>query len=125
MKQAAADLSAAQAVLFGEYHDQAEIHVAEVKLLEELYRLRGKKLALSLEMFEKDVQPTLNDYLTEKITETVFLENSRPWKNYQEAYKFLVDFAKAKELNVIAGNIPRYLAAKYAKDGSFDNFSET
>ena len=60
-------------------------------------------LALSLEMFDRDVQPVLDEYLKDLIRERNFLKDARPWNNYDD-YKPLFDFAKAHQLNVICAN---------------------
>ncbi|HIU63611.1 MAG TPA: ChaN family lipoprotein [Candidatus Avacidaminococcus intestinavium] len=124
LKKMTQELSAYDVIFFGEYHDQASLHKLEADLLEELYILHGNKLVLSLEMFEADQQDTLNKYLDGKITETEFLATARPWPNYETDYKPLVEFAKTHKLPVIAANIPRFLAAHLAKNGSLDAIDE-
>lgn len=104
-------------VIFGEYHDNAVLHSLESALLAKVLETRPR-LAVSLEMFERDVQPQLDDYLAGRITEPEFLAGSRPWNNYREAYRPLVEFAKEHSLPVLAANIPRPLAAHYAREGS-------
>lgn len=104
-------------IIFGEYHDHALLHRLEAGLLHSAYA-RQNKLAVSLEMFERDVQSQLNGYLAGELTETEFLDRSRPWKNYRDAYRPLVEFAKTHSLPVIAANIPRTMAAHYARTGS-------
>ncbi len=106
-------------VVFGEYHDNTVLHSLELELLKKTFA-RQPQLALSLEMFERDVQGDLNDYLSGRIAEQEFLAKSRPWKNYQEAYRPLVAFAGVNSLPVVAANIPRALAAQYAQTGSLD-----
>src|SRR4051812_28909261 len=49
-------------VFFGEQHDDPETHFTEFALLEALGR-RHPSITLSLEMFERDVQPQLGRYL--------------------------------------------------------------
>lgn len=104
-------------LVFGEYHDNAVLHALELELLQRTFA-HQPGLAVSLEMFERDVQGHLDDYLAGQITEQEFLAKSRPWNNYQEAYRPLVAFAGVNSLPVIAANIPRTLAAQYAKTGS-------
>lgn len=104
-------------IVFGEYHDYAVLHRLEAELLKNAF-VKQTKLALSLEMFERDVQSQLDDYAVGKISEAEFLDKSRPWKNYQDAYRPLVEFAKVNSLPVIAANIPRSMAAQYAREGS-------
>lgn len=110
-------------IFFGEYHDNTWIHEQENEIFKALYKAKAD-LILSLEMFERDVQPYLDQYLRNQISEKDFLENSRPWKNYLEDYKPCIEFAKEKEIAVLGGNIPRYLAAEYAKSGTLDSIEE-
>ena len=59
----AADMLAAYDVIFvGEYHDHLANHLAEMSLLRALHR-RAPNLALSMEQFERDTQPAVDDYL--------------------------------------------------------------
>ena len=55
-------VSRASVVFFGEQHDDPETHRAEAELLEAIAR-SGRPVVLSLEMFERDVQGVLDDYL--------------------------------------------------------------
>jgi uncharacterized iron-regulated protein len=45
------------------------------------------------------------------MSEKTFLKRSRPWPNYLEDYRPLIEFAKKKRMSVIAANIPRRAAA--------------
>ncbi|WP_456103746.1 ChaN family lipoprotein [Phascolarctobacterium succinatutens] len=105
-------------VFFGEFHDQGEIHQSEIDLLQAMHKLKGAKLALSMEMFEADNQTKLNDFLAGSLSEEDFLATSRPWPNYKTDYAPLVNFAKANELAVVAANVPRFLAAHVAKNNA-------
>ena len=82
-------------------------------------------MILSMEMFERDVQSVMNEYLQDKITEEEFLAYSRPWDNYLPDYKPLVEFAKENSIFVLASNIPRRMATQYAKTGDFSLISKT
>lgn len=104
-----------QVIFFGEFHDSQPIHDAELDVLKGLHDLHGDKLVLSMEMFERDVQSTMNDYLAGTLSEELFLSQSRPWPQYMTAYKPMVEFAKEKGIPVLTGNIPRRMAAAYAK----------
>lgn len=121
VQQLAKDLASYQAVFFGEFHDQASLHQLELDLLQKMYAIHGDKLTLSMEMFEVDNQDKLNAYLAGKLSEEEFLKNSRPWPNYKTDYKPLIEFAKNHNIPVIASNIPRFLAATMAKEGSVAN----
>ncbi len=117
-------LSNYQVVVFGEFHDSQPIHDGELEVLRELYSRHGSTLALSLEMFERDVQPVMDAYLAGTISEAEFLAASRPWPQYETAYKPMVEFAKKEGIPVLTGNIPRRMAAAYAKTKSLDGIAE-
>jgi uncharacterized iron-regulated protein len=103
-------LSDADVVFFGENHDDPETHRVEFGLLDALGR-GDRSVILSLEMFERDAQPLLNEYLAGRITESDFLAKSRPWDRYVTDYRPMVELAKMKGWRVIASNIPRPLAS--------------
>ncbi|MCW5958755.1 MAG: ChaN family lipoprotein [Pyrinomonadaceae bacterium] len=99
----------ADAVFLGENHDDSVAHLLQFEIFKRAFEEYGtkRKIGLSLEMFERDVQIVLDEYLTDKITETHFLSSSRPWGNYKTDYRPLVEFAKEKKLPVVAANAPR------------------
>jgi uncharacterized iron-regulated protein len=101
-----AELARRDLVVLGEEHDNTVGHAVHREILEGLWA-RRPDLVLSLEMFERDVQGVLDDYLRGRIDETVFLEHARPWPRYREDYRPLVEFAREKGLDVIAANLPR------------------
>jgi uncharacterized iron-regulated protein len=103
-------------IFFGEFHDDSIIHNLQKEYLQELYKLNSK-IAVSLEMFERDVQPVIDNYLAGKITEDEMVKTSRPWPDYMKFYKPLVELAKTNKAPVIAANIPRKYAAVYSSDG--------
>jgi uncharacterized iron-regulated protein len=111
-----ADLTRADVVFVGEQHDDANTHRLELAVIEGLVR-RGASVVVALEMFERDVQPLLDQYLAGTITEQQFLAGSRPWPRYQTDYRPIVEFAKAHQLPVIASDVPRPIAADVAKSG--------
>ena len=116
--QLASKLQKYDVVFFGEYHDQSEIHQYELELLEAMYKAKGAKLALSMEMFEADNQDKLDKFLAGALSEEDFLATARPWPNYRTDYAPLVNFAKEKKMPVVAANVPRFLAAHVAKNNA-------
>lgn len=103
-------------VFFGEFHDDAETHRAEALFLRAVGGL-DRPVVLSLEMFERDVQSVLNDYLAGRVSEAEFLEASRPWPNYASDYRPLVELAKQNGWPVVASNVPRRLASAVGRQG--------
>ncbi|MEQ1634664.1 MAG: ChaN family lipoprotein, partial [Planctomycetota bacterium] len=102
-------LAAVDVVFLGETHLDDTTHRIELRVLEDLLRLRGNKVVLSLEMFERDVQPALDAYCKGEIDEATFLHRSRPWGNYQSDYRPLIETAKAAGIKVVAANFPAML----------------
>ncbi len=118
----ARELAKYQIIFFGEYHDNATIHDLQKELLPLLHK-RRPRLILSFEMFERDVQTYMNQYLNGDMSEADFLLNSRPWPNYDPDYKPLLDFARDRGLKSIAANVPRYLAGRSVRNS--DSFMTT
>ena len=103
-------------VFFGEQHDDPETHFAELALLEGIGRTRTN-VVVSLEMFERDVQPALDAFLTGRMGEAEFLAASRPWPQYATDYRPLVMLARARGWPVIAANVPRPIASAVGRKG--------
>ena len=90
-----AETAKADVVFVGEQHDDPNTHRLETAILDGLVR-RKVSPVVSLEMFERDVQGVLDDYLAGRITEADFLARSRPWPRYATHYRGLVDLAKSR-----------------------------
>lgn len=103
-------------IFFGELHDNELLHHLEIELLTEMHT-RYPQLIISMEMFERDVQTVVDDYLAGKIAEDEFILASRAWPNYIPDYKPIVDFAREHQMTLVAANIPRRYAAMINKIG--------
>ena len=106
-------------VFLGENHDDAVAHALQMQIFKVAFDKysKQKKLTLSLEMFERDVQTVLDEYLNGLITENHFLASSRPWGNYKNDYRPLVEFAKENKLEVVAANAPRRYVNMVSRTG--------
>ncbi len=120
------DLGRADVVFFGEQHDDPETHRAEAELLEAIGRT-GRPVILSLEMFERDVQSVVDDYIAGRVRESDFLARARPWDRYATDYRRLVELAKQRQWRVVAANVPRSLASVVGRRGlgALDSLSAT
>src|SRR5690606_33175164 len=114
-----ASASASDVVFLGEFHDDAVGHAFQFEVFDRAVNEIGAKrpVTLSLEMFERDVQIVLDEYLRGQITEDHFLRSSRPWGNYKTDYRPLVELAKEKNLPVIAANAPRRYVNMVSRSG--------
>jgi uncharacterized iron-regulated protein len=101
----AEDMRNYDVVFYGEEHNDSVTHYLEKTLYELLYSKFENKLTLSMEMFERDVQPVMNEYLGGYIREKNFLKDARAWSNYRD-YRPMIEFSKDKKLNVICANAP-------------------
>lgn len=105
-----------EVILLGEIHDDTVGHQARHALVAERIAA-GDALAISLEMFEADVQVVLDEYLSGVIPEDQFLRASRPWDNYDPDYRPYVEMARTHDLPVVAANAPRRYANLVSREG--------
>lgn len=104
-------------VLVGELHDDTLGHQFKAELLRALHEDAGRAVALSLEMFESDVQLVVDEYLAGMISEAHFRASSRPWQNYERDYRPMVEFAREHGLAVVAANPPRRYVNAVSRGG--------
>lgn len=116
-------------IFFGELHDDAVGHAIQAEAFRRIVERYGseRKIILSLEMFERDVQMVVDEYLASLISEQHFMSSSRPWGNYKTDYRPLVELAKEKKLAVVAANAPRRYVNMVSRGGraSLDRLSKT
>ncbi len=132
LQDIANDMENHEVLFFGEEHNDSVTHYLEMRMLETLAKTYQNEVALSMEMFDRDVQTVMNEYLTGDIREKNFLKDSRAWSNYKD-YKPMVEFAKKNKLDVICANAAgRYtnLVGRKGQDAlmalsedSYDNFA--
>ena len=98
----------ADVLYLGEEHGNPVGHRLEAEILQRVHARAGtRRVALSMEMFERDVQGVLDEYLGDRIREKDLLLDARPWPNYARDYRPLIEYARAHGLPVIASNAPR------------------
>ncbi|NDK55112.1 ChaN family lipoprotein [Pontibacter fetidus] len=119
------ELKKADVVLFGEQHNDPIAHWLQLEVAKDLHKAHGQKLSIGAEMFEADVQLVLDEYLSGKVAENNFEQESRPWNNYKTDYKPVVTFTKEAGIPFIATNVPRRYAAIVAAGSlkALDNVS--
>lgn len=119
MEQLIKAMGEVDAVFLGELHDDAVGHAVQAEVFRRVVaqHCATRPCALSLEMFERDVQTVLDEYLAGQISENHFMLSSRPWPNYKTDYKPLVELAKEKKLPVLAANAPRRYVNMVSRNG--------
>lgn len=99
------DMENFDVLFFGEEHNDSVTHFLEKTVLTLMYEKYGDNMALSMEMFDRDVQPVMNEYLKGYIREKNFVKDARAWNNYRD-YKPMVEFAKEKKMDIVCANAP-------------------
>ena len=79
-------LSEPDVVFIGEMHNCVVTHWLELKILQSLHAIHGKKLEVGMEMFEADTQLIIDEYLNNIISGDRFEEEARIWPNYSTDY---------------------------------------
>ena len=115
-EEAARRLRDYDVVFFGEYHGHPGIHLAQMELLAALHR-QNPDLTLSLEQFERDTQPVVDQYLAGEIGEALLIEQGRAWSNYSSSYRPMVEYARQNRLPVIAANAPEPMVICVGREG--------
>lgn len=105
-------------LFYGESHNDSIAHKMQTLLFQLMFDTYGDKATVSMEMFDREVQYIMDEYLSGKIKKKYFLKDSRKWSNYKD-YEPMVEYAKRKRLDVIAANAPfRYVS--YANKGGME-----
>ena len=117
-----------EVIFLGEMHDDGAAHALQRRLLVKadlLAEAQDRPLVVSLEMFERDVQGVLDEYLTGLIRPRDFLDAARPWSNYAADYRPLVDYARRRGVPVVAANAPQRYVSRVSRlgPGSLDSLS--
>ncbi|MBK7695974.1 MAG: ChaN family lipoprotein [Saprospiraceae bacterium] len=105
LKDIAEDMQNYQVLFFGEEHNDSVAHYLENKMLETMHQKYSNNTALAMEMFDRDVQTVMNEYLKGGIREKNFTKDARVWSNYRD-YKPMVEFSKTNGLDIICANAP-------------------
>ncbi|TGL44799.1 ChaN family lipoprotein [Leptospira perdikensis] len=111
-------------VVFGEEHDNQDLHRFYETLFKGISDLEST--SLSLEMLEQDQQNIVNEFLKGTITESHFLASTSHWKSFKTDYLPLVSIAKEKKCNVVAANPPRRYVNLISRKGlsAYREFSD-
>ena len=116
---AIAVLAAHRVVLLGETHSDAEHHRWQLRTIEPLFDIRPD-IALGFEMFPRHVQPVLERWRNDDISETAFLAEvdwPRIWGFDADLYWPLFRFARRHRLPMLALNVDRETTRRIAREG--------
>lgn len=116
LKQVLKEASDADAVFFGELHNNSLGHWLQLQVLEGL-QAENPELVVGSEIFEREDQLNLDEWFSDKITESSFEAEAKLWKNYTTDYRPVLRYAKEKGLTFVATNVPRKYASLVSKSG--------
>ncbi len=114
--QLAQELSDRDVVFIGELHSHSASHYLQIQVLAAMFQ-NNSNLILSMEQFERDKQAVVDKYLGDKIGEQTLIAQGNAWPNYASDYRPLIEFAKARQIPVIAANAPKALVRCIAQKG--------
>lgn len=119
VKKFVSDVSEANIIIIGELHDNERHHQFQLTVIEELQK-KGERFAIALEMFRKENQRILDDFIFDSVSLDLFLKTyyenwSAPWRLYSSIFLF----AKDKKIPLLGINIPKEITEKVAEKGFF------
>ncbi|MBE7412498.1 MAG: ChaN family lipoprotein [Leptospiraceae bacterium] len=102
-------------LILGEEHDDAIGHAEKLKLIK--FLSDKMQFSISFEMFEKDQQIVLDEFLLGFVKEGNLFHEIRNWNSLKAHYGPIIFFAKEKQIPVIASNVPRRYANLVSRKG--------
>ena len=117
-------LRSARVIFFGERHSSAEDHVAQRTVIQALHE-SGATLAIGMEMFRRDAQPSLDRWIAGTLGEKAFraLWDDNWDARLYEKYNDIMLYARQERIPLVGLNIPRGLVTQVAR-GGFGSLSE-
>lgn len=111
-----ADAALNEVVLFGELHDCATAHQLQLKLAEELYKIKDTALFIGAEMIELHQEKALQRYLDNDDLRQL-KDSAAMWSNFDTDYSPLLEWAQDHGLNYVGTNVSRKYASLIFKKG--------
>ncbi|HEY9205622.1 MAG TPA: ChaN family lipoprotein [Candidatus Methanoperedens sp.] len=106
-------------IYIGETHTNYEEHKVQLAVIMNLSE-KGHKFAIGMEMFQKPFQKAIDDYIAGNITEKDFLKKTQYFKRWgydYNLYREIINFAKAKNIPVVALNLRSEIIDNVTKGG--------
>lgn len=113
-----ADLLPAKVVFVGEFHDQRDHHTLQLNIIKELHR-QGAELAIGLEMFDIEKQPTLDEWSSGRLPLQEFVAKySKGWSINWAEYDSIMLFARNNRIPLVALDAPPAIVRLVTHGGS-------
>jgi uncharacterized iron-regulated protein len=102
-------------IYVGETHNNVHAHRVQLEILRELKKRYPQRIAVGMEMFREPQQESLDRWTRGELTELQFLQTSRWFENWGSSfgyYRDIMNFARDKDIDVVALNPPMDLQYK-------------
>lgn len=106
-------------IYVGESHTRYEDHKLQLLVIRELHR-HDPQLAIGMEMFPREAQEALDQFVAGKIDEQEFLRQSdyfKVWSYDYRLYREILNFARAAGIPVLGLNIAKEMVSKVYRAG--------
>lgn len=106
-------------IYVGERHTNYEDHKVQLDVIMKLYD-RGRRFAIGMEMFQKPFQNAIDSYIAGNMSEKEFLKAIQYFKRWgfdYNLYREIIEFAKAKNIPVVALNLTSEIVKKVSREG--------
>ncbi len=115
--RAVRQLQSVRFVLVGEHHNNARHHEAQLQVIRALYQA-GHQVAIGLEMFRRDSQAQLDQWIAGEMSEAqfmpVYLDN---WNYGWDLYGPIFAYAREHRIPMVGLNVSRRITAQVAYHG--------
>ena len=119
------DLAPTRVLYIGETHTDYGNHLLQLQLIQAL-QARGKKLAISLEMFPRSSQQALDSYIRGTIDEREFIKASNyfeVWGFDYRLYRDILAYARAQRIPLVGLNLDKAITRQVFATGSTDGLT--
>ncbi|MBW2505614.1 MAG: ChaN family lipoprotein [Deltaproteobacteria bacterium] len=106
-------------IYVGEGHTNYEDHQLQLEIIRALYDA-DRALAIGMEMFTRQTQSVIDQYMAGELDEKTFLKEShyfKTWRFDYRLYRDIINFAKHNHIPVIALNLEKDITSQVFKGG--------
>lgn len=113
----AEDVSSARAIFIGEIHNNAHHHKSQLDVIQVLHE-RGLSLSIGLEMFKKEDQEKIDQWVSGGMEEKDFIQIfHKNWGFEWEFYRDIFLYARDHKIAMIGLNVPHQITRKVGRNG--------
>jgi uncharacterized iron-regulated protein len=117
VEQVLPELKQSRLILVGEQHDNERHHQAQLAVVRMLHE-SGVDVAIGMEMFRKNTQPALDQWVAgemdEKTFQAIYYDN---WNFDWRLYRPILEYARQNRIPVIGLNVPKEITRQVARQG--------